>query len=159
MRGFCALYEKNPTSAVSAWERLWQLSLTSWQEAYRFIKQNNADIQKVPEPWIRLGDKFFLERITRFELATHSLGSYCSTTELYPQYVLPIYYITNHQKGQGESAQAAQKKIFQKHEEYCIQNTKRCYNRGREKSSWLWVVTAAVSKVKETKHVEVRDYV
>ena len=50
MRGFCALYEKNLTSAVSAWERLWQLSLTSWQEAYRFIKQHNADIQKVPEP-------------------------------------------------------------------------------------------------------------
>ena len=42
------------------------------------------------------------------------LGSYCSTTELYPQYVLPIYYITNHQKGQGESAQAAQKKYFSK---------------------------------------------
>lgn len=38
MRGFCALYEKNPTSAVSAWEELWQASLTSWQEAYRLIK-------------------------------------------------------------------------------------------------------------------------
>lgn len=50
-----------------------------------------------------------MERVTRLELATHSLGSYCSTTELYPQYVLLIYYITNHQKGQGESAQAAQK--------------------------------------------------
>lgn len=49
MRGFCALYEKKTTSAVSAWERLWQLSLTSWQEAYRFIKQHNADIQKVPK--------------------------------------------------------------------------------------------------------------
>lgn len=38
MRGFCALYEKNPTSAVSAWEELWRTSLSSWQEAYRFIK-------------------------------------------------------------------------------------------------------------------------
>ena len=27
-----------------------------------------------------------MERVTRLELATHSLGSYCSTTELYPQF-------------------------------------------------------------------------
>lgn len=26
-----------------------------------------------------------MERVTRLELATHSLGSYCSTTELYPR--------------------------------------------------------------------------
>ena len=38
MRGLCALYEKNPTSAVSAWEELWCTSLSSWQEAYRLIK-------------------------------------------------------------------------------------------------------------------------
>lgn len=38
MRGLCALYEKNPTSAVSAWEKLWCTSLSSWQEAYRLIK-------------------------------------------------------------------------------------------------------------------------
>ena len=81
----------------------------------------------------------YVSEVVDFDMSDSDilLGSYCSTTELYPQYVLPIYYITNHQKGQGESAQAAQKKIFQKHEEYCIQNTKRCYNRGREKSSWL----------------------
>ena len=67
--------------------------------------------KKRPEAFKSLRSKF-LERITRFELATHSLGSYCSTTELYPQYVLLIYYITNHHKGQGESAQAAQKIFF-----------------------------------------------
>ena len=27
-----------------------------------------------------------MERVTRLELATHSLGSYCSTTELYPHF-------------------------------------------------------------------------
>lgn len=97
----------------------------------------NAGNIKNPQSLKTAWGLVFLERITRFELATHSLGSYCSTTELYPQYVLPVYYITNHLMGQGESAQAAQKNIFQKHEEYCIQNTKRCYNRGREKSSWL----------------------
>lgn len=38
MRGLCALYEKNPSAAVSAWDKLWRASLTSWQEAYRLIK-------------------------------------------------------------------------------------------------------------------------
>ena len=81
----------------------------------------------------------YVSEVVDFDMSDSDilLGSYCSTTELYPQYVLLIYYITNHQKGQEQSAQAAQKNIFQKHEEYCIQNTKRCYNRGREKSSWL----------------------
>ena len=81
----------------------------------------------------------YVSEVVDFDMSDSDilLGSYCSTTELYPQYVLPIYYITNHHKGQEKRAQAAQKNIFQKHEEYCIQNTKRCYNRGREKSSWL----------------------
>lgn len=38
MRGLCALYENNPIAAVSVWAKLWQASLTSWQEAYRLIK-------------------------------------------------------------------------------------------------------------------------
>lgn len=38
MRGLCALYEKNPSAAISAWEELCRASLTSWQEAYRLIK-------------------------------------------------------------------------------------------------------------------------
>ena len=56
----------------------------------------------------------YVSEVVDFDMSDSDilLGSYCSTTELYPQYVLLIYYITNHQKGQGESAQAAQKKIF-----------------------------------------------
>ena len=72
----------------------------------------NAGNIKNPQSLKTAWGLVFLERITRFELATHSLGSYCSTTELYPQYVLPVYYITNHLKGQGESTQAAQKIFF-----------------------------------------------
>ena len=69
----------------------------------------------------------YVSEVVDFDMSDSDilLGSYCSTTELYPQYVLPVYYITNHQKGQGEKHSGRAKKIFQKHEEYCIQNTKR----------------------------------
>lgn len=69
----------------------------------------------------------YVSEVVDFDMSDSDilLGSYCSTTELYPQYALPIYYITNHQKGQEKSTQGTQKNIFQKHEEYCIQNTKR----------------------------------
>lgn len=38
VRYLCVLYEKNPPAALLAWEKLWEASLSSWQEAYRLIK-------------------------------------------------------------------------------------------------------------------------
>lgn len=42
VRGLCALYVSSPQAAVRAYSELWQLSLTSWQQAYERIKQLNA---------------------------------------------------------------------------------------------------------------------
>lgn len=42
VRGLCALYASSPQAAVRAYSELWQLSLTSWQQAYALIKQLNA---------------------------------------------------------------------------------------------------------------------
>lgn len=39
VRGLCALYASSPQAAVRAYSELWQLSLTSWQQAYARIKQ------------------------------------------------------------------------------------------------------------------------
>lgn len=39
VRGLCALYVRSPQAAVRAYSGLWQLSLTSWQQAYARIKQ------------------------------------------------------------------------------------------------------------------------
>lgn len=39
VRGLCALHESSPQAAVRAYSELWQLSLTSWQQAYALIKQ------------------------------------------------------------------------------------------------------------------------
>lgn len=35
-----------------------------------------------------------MERVTRFELATHGLGSHCSTTELYPHIAILFFHYT-----------------------------------------------------------------
>lgn len=42
VRGLCALHARSPQAAVRAYSELWQLSLTSWQQAYERIKQLNA---------------------------------------------------------------------------------------------------------------------
>ena len=42
VRGLCALYVSSPQAAVRAYSELWQLSLTSWQQAYARIKELNA---------------------------------------------------------------------------------------------------------------------
>lgn len=42
VRGLRALHESSPQAAVRAYSELWQLSLTSWQQAYALIKQLNA---------------------------------------------------------------------------------------------------------------------
>lgn len=42
VRGLCALHASSPQAAVRAYSELWQLSLTSWQQAYALIKQLNA---------------------------------------------------------------------------------------------------------------------
>lgn len=42
VRGLCALHASSPQAAVRAYSELWQLSLTSWQQAYALIKQMNA---------------------------------------------------------------------------------------------------------------------
>jgi hypothetical protein len=42
VRGLCALHASSPQAAVRAYSELWQLSLTSWQQAYALIKQFNA---------------------------------------------------------------------------------------------------------------------
>lgn len=39
VRGLCALHESSPQAAVRAYSELWQLSLTSWQQAYALIKE------------------------------------------------------------------------------------------------------------------------
>lgn len=39
VRGMCALHVSSPQAAVQAYSELWQLSLTSWQQAYALIKQ------------------------------------------------------------------------------------------------------------------------
>lgn len=39
VRGLCALYVRSPQAAVRAYSGLWQLSLTSWQQAYARIKE------------------------------------------------------------------------------------------------------------------------
>lgn len=39
VRGLCALYVRSPQAAVRAYSELWQLSLTSWQQAYARIKE------------------------------------------------------------------------------------------------------------------------
>ena len=39
VRGLCALHVSSPQAAVRAYSELWQLSLTSWQQAYARIKQ------------------------------------------------------------------------------------------------------------------------
>lgn len=39
VRGLCALHASSPQAAVRAYSELWQLSLTSWQQAYARIKQ------------------------------------------------------------------------------------------------------------------------
>ena len=43
VRGLCALYERDAEAAVQAWQRLWQMSLASWQEAYKFIALLNGE--------------------------------------------------------------------------------------------------------------------
>ena len=40
--GLCALHASSPQAAVRAYSELWQLSLTSWQQAYARIKELNA---------------------------------------------------------------------------------------------------------------------
>lgn len=42
VRGLCALHVSSPQAAVRAYSELWQLSLTSWQQAYARIKELNA---------------------------------------------------------------------------------------------------------------------
>ncbi len=42
VRGLCALHASSPKDTVRAYSELWQLSLTSWQQAYALIKQLNA---------------------------------------------------------------------------------------------------------------------
>lgn len=42
VRVLCALHASSPQAAVRAYSELWQLSLTSWQQAYARIKQMNA---------------------------------------------------------------------------------------------------------------------
>lgn len=42
VRGLCALHVSSLQVAVRAYSELWQLSLTSWQQAYERIKQLNA---------------------------------------------------------------------------------------------------------------------
>lgn len=42
VRGLCALHARSLQAAVRAYSELWQLSLTSWQQAYERIKQLNA---------------------------------------------------------------------------------------------------------------------
>lgn len=42
VRGLRALHAGSPQVAVRAYSELWQLSLTSWQQAYALIKQLNA---------------------------------------------------------------------------------------------------------------------
>lgn len=42
VRGLRALHARSPQAAVRAYSELWQLSLTSWQQAYALIKQLNA---------------------------------------------------------------------------------------------------------------------
>ena len=42
VRGLCALHASSPQPAVRAYSELWQLSLTSWQQAYARIKELNA---------------------------------------------------------------------------------------------------------------------
>ena len=39
VRGLRALHVRSPQAAVRAYSELWQLSLTSWQQAYALIKQ------------------------------------------------------------------------------------------------------------------------
>lgn len=39
VRGLCALHASSPKDTVRAYSELWQLSLTSWQQAYARIKQ------------------------------------------------------------------------------------------------------------------------
>lgn len=43
VRGLCALHARSPQEAVRAYSELWQLSLTSWQQAYTRIKELNRD--------------------------------------------------------------------------------------------------------------------
>lgn len=42
VRGLRALHASSPQAAVRAYSELWQLSLTSWQQAYALIKELNA---------------------------------------------------------------------------------------------------------------------
>lgn len=42
VRGLCALHASSLQAAVRAYSELWQLSLTSWQQAYALIRQLNA---------------------------------------------------------------------------------------------------------------------
>lgn len=42
VRGLCTLHVSSSQAAVRAYRELWQLSLTSWQQAYALIKQLNA---------------------------------------------------------------------------------------------------------------------
>ena len=42
VRGLCALHASSPQAAVRAYSELWQLSLTSWQQAYTLIKELDA---------------------------------------------------------------------------------------------------------------------
>lgn len=42
VRGLCALHESSPQAAVRAYSELWQLSLTSWQQAFARIKELDA---------------------------------------------------------------------------------------------------------------------
>lgn len=39
VRGLCALHARSPQAAVRVYSELWQLSLTSWQQAYARIKE------------------------------------------------------------------------------------------------------------------------
>lgn len=42
VRGLCALHASSPQAAVRAYSELWQMSLTSWQQAYARIKEMDA---------------------------------------------------------------------------------------------------------------------
>lgn len=42
VRGLCALHASSSQAAVRAYSELWQLSLTSWQQAYTRIKELNT---------------------------------------------------------------------------------------------------------------------
>lgn len=42
VRGLCALHASSPQAAVRAYSELWQMSLTSWQQAYARIKELDA---------------------------------------------------------------------------------------------------------------------